>query len=234
MFIKKGQGKKTKSTSSEKKAIEGLTNEQKMIFDKYANKYNIDKDPTKEKIANVEREKYVYELLNRKGIENTAVEKLLDLTIKDIELQYSMKQAMEYKIGFMIALWGVLVAAIMQYRAPVMIFKYIISVTTSIWQKIGNGIVLSGLIISGIASLVYIALSLLYNRYRKFRFDKRDENFRCAVEDKNMLLVKLLDSNTTVWVKNEESNEKKFVYMKMLVIWIIVFIVFIILGLCLG
>ena len=66
MFIKKGQGKKTKSTSSEKKAIEGLTNEQKMIFDKYANKYNIDKDPTKEKIANVEREKYVYEYCSRK------------------------------------------------------------------------------------------------------------------------------------------------------------------------
>lgn len=234
MFMKKRQGKKTKLILSEKKVIEGLTDEQKTIFDKYANKYNIDKDSTKEKIDNIEREKYVYEMLNRKGLENTAVEKLLDLTIKDIELQYSMKQAMEYKIGFMIALWGVLVAAIMQNRVPMVIFKNIISDSTSIWIKIGNGIVLSGLIVSGIISLVYIALSLLYNRYRKFRFDKRDENFRCAVEDKNMLLVKLLDSNTTVWVKNEESNEKKFVYMKMLVIWIIVFIAFIILSLCLG
>lgn len=232
--MKKRQGKKTKLILSEKKAIEGLTDEQKTIFDKYANKYNIDKDSTKEKIDNIEREKYVYEMLNRKGLENTAVEKLLDLTIKDIELQYSMKQAMEYKIGFMIALWGVLVAAIMQSKVPMVIFKNIISDSTSIWLKIGNGIVLSGLIISGIISLVYIALSLLYNRYRKFRFDKRDENFRCAVEDKNMLLVKLLDSNTTVWAKNEESNEKKFIYMKMLVIWIIVFIAFIILSLCLG
>lgn len=232
MFWKNGQDKKAKSIISEKKSIEGLTDEQKAIFDKYANKYNIDKDPTQEKIDNIEREKYVYELLNKKGVENTAVEKLLDLTIKDIELQYSMKQAMEYKIGFMIALWGVLVASIMQDRVPMEIFKNIISGSTSIWLKIGNGIVLGGLIISGVISLIYIALALLYNRYRKFRFNKRDENFRCAVEDKNMLLVKLLDSNTTVWEKNEESNEKKFDYLKMLVIWMIVFIGFIILCFC--
>lgn len=232
MFWKNGQDKKAKSISSEKKSIEGLTDEQKAIFDKYANKYNIDKDPTQEKIDNIEREKYVYELLNKKGVENTAVEKLLDLTIKDIELQYSTKQAMEYKIGFMIALWGVLVASIMQDRVPMEIFKNIISDSTSIWLKIGNGIVLSGLIISGIITLVYIAFALLYNQYRRFRFEKRDENFRCAVEDKNMLLVKLLDSNTIVWEKNEESNEKKYDYLKMLVIWMIVFIGFIILCFC--
>jgi len=155
-----------------------------------------------------------------------------DLTIEDIELQYSMKQAMEYKIGFMIALWGVLVAAIMQNSVPVEIFKNIISSSLNMWLKTGNVIILVGLIISGIVSLVYIAMALLYNPYRKFRFDKRDENFRCAVEDKNMLLVKLLDSNTTVWEKNEDANEKKFNYLKMLVIWIIVFIAFIILSFC--
>jgi hypothetical protein len=232
MFKGKSQNRKTKPKSIEKNSIVGLTDEQKAIFDKYANKYNVDKGPTKEKNDNVEREKYVYELLNRKGVENTAIEKLLELTIKDIELQYSMKQAMEYKIGFMIALWGVLVAAIMQDKVPVEIVKNIISNSTNIGLKIGNGIILGGLIISGIVSLVYIALALLYNPYCKFKFDKRDDNFRCAVEDKNMLLVKLLDSNTTVWEKNENANEKKFDYLKMLVIWIIVFIVFIILCFC--
>lgn len=229
MFRKKGI---TKSIFLKKMHIEGLTDEQKEIFDKYANKYNINKEPTQEKIDNIEREKYLYELLNKKGIENTAIEKLLDLTIKDIELQYAMKQAMEYKIGFMIALWGVLVAAIMQYSVPVEIFKNIISSSMDMWLKTVNGIILGGLIISGIVSLVYIALALLYNPYCKFRFDKRDENFRCSVEDKNMLLVKLLDSNTTVWEKNEAANDKKFNYMKMLVIWIIVFIAFIILSFC--
>lgn len=232
MFKKKRKNKKIKSIHIEKKFIVGLTDGQQAIFEKYANKYNIDKDPTKEKLDNVKREKYVYELLNRKGIENTAVEKLLELTIKDIELQYSMKQAMEYKIGFMIALWGVLVAAIMQDKVPMEIIKNIMSNSTKIGLKIGNGIILGGLIMSGIVSLVYIALALLYNPYRKFRFDKRDDNFRCAVEDKNMLLVKLLDSNTTVWEKNEDANEKKYNYLKMLVIWTIVFIAFIILSFC--
>lgn len=232
MKKKKEQDKKSKSIAVEKNIMLGLTDKQKAIFDKYANKYGIDKEPSKVKSDNIERERYIYELLNQKGIENTAIEKLLDLTIEDIELQYAMKQAMEYKIGFMIALWGVLVAAIMQDEVPIEIYKNIISNLTDVWLKIGNGIILVGLIISGIASLVYIALALLYNPYRKFRFDKRDENFKCAVEDKNMLLVKLLDSNTTVWEKNEDANEKKFNYLKLLVMWIIIFIVFIIFSFC--
>ena len=226
MFKKKN--KKIRSLFVEKEAKFGLTDEQKAIFNKYANKYGVDKEPTQVKIDNIEREKYIYELLNKKGIENTAIEKLLDLTIEDIELQYSMKQAMEYKIGFMVALWGVLVAAIMQDRVPMKLFNNIINGSTNVWIKIGDGIILGGLIISGMVSLTYIALALLYNPYRKFRFDKRDENFRCAVEDKNMLLVKLLDSNTTIWEKNEDANEKKFSY----VIWMIVFVCFIILCFC--
>jgi len=80
MFKKREQDKKNKSISVEKKSMLGLTDEQKAIFDKYANKYGVDKEPTKEKIDSIEREKYIYELLNRKGIENTAIEKLLDLT----------------------------------------------------------------------------------------------------------------------------------------------------------
>lgn len=232
MNKKRGQDKRSKSISVEKNSMSGLTDKQKEIFDKYANKYGVDKEPSKEKNDSIERERYIYELLNRKGIENTAIEKLLDLTIEDIELQYAMKQAMEYKIGFMIALWGVLVAAIMQDGVPIEIYKNIISSSTNVWLKIGNGIMLGGLTISGIVSLVYIALALLYNPYRKYRFDKRDENFRCAVEDKNMLLVKLLDSNTTVWEKNEDANEKKFNYLKWLVIWIIIFITFIIFSFC--
>lgn len=232
MNKKRGQDKRSKSISVEKNSMSGLTDKQKEIFDKYANKYGVDKEPSKEKNDSIERERYIYELLNRKGIENTAIEKLLDLTIEDIELQYAMKQAMEYKIGFMIALWGVLVAAIMQDGVPIEIYKNIISSSTNVWLKIGNGIMLGGLTISGIVSLVYIALALLYNPYRKFRFDKRDENFRCAVEDKNMLLVKLLDSNTTVWEKNEDANEKKFNYLRWLVIWIIIFITFIIFSFC--
>lgn len=231
MFRKKHEIKNNPILLEEKNSV-GLTDVQKEIFDKYANMYNIDNESTKEKLANIEREKYIYELLNKKGIENTAIEKLLDLTIGDIELQYSMKQSLEYKIGFMIALWGVLVASILQNRIPIEIFKNTINNSTNMYLRMGNGIILGGLIISGIVSFVYIALALLYNPYCKYRFDKRDENFRCAAEDKNMLLVKLLDSNTTVWEKNEKANDKKFSFLKLLVIWIIAFVIFIILGFC--
>lgn len=228
--MKKEQGKKTKSVSSGEKYVEGLTDGQRAIFDKYANKYDVDKEPTQAKHNNIAREKYIYELLNKKGVENTAVEKLLDLTVKDIEFQYYMKQAMEYKIGFMIALWGVLVAAVIQNGLPWKIYRNMVSVSTDIWLKIGCGIVLVGMVISGLMILPYMVLGLTNSHFRKFQFDDRDENFRCAVEDKNMLLVKLLDSNTTVWEKNEDSNDKIFTHLRKLVIYMVAFIFFIILG----
>lgn len=209
-----------------------LTDVQEIIFEKYANKYGIDKIPTKDKIEKVKREKYVYELLSEKGTDDTAIEKLLDLTIKDIELQYSMKQAIENKAGFMIALWGVLVASMIQTDMLLTLFKNIMDTSLSLSIRIGNSIILGGLTISGIVSLMHIILVLLYNPYSKFLFGRRDENFRCAVEDKNMLLVKLLDSNTTVWEKNEAANEKKYSYLVKHVIWMLLFVAFIILGFC--
>ena len=111
-------------------------------------------------------------------------------------------------------------------------FKNIVNTSLSIAIRVGNGIILGGLTIFGIVSLVYIILVLLYNPYSKFLFDRRDENFRCAVEDKNMLLVKLLDSNTTVWEKNEVANEKKYSCLMKHVIWMSLFVAFIILGFC--
>ena len=107
----------------ERKDEMNLTDAQEMIFEKYANKYGIDKTPAKDKIEKIEREKYVYKLLSMKGTDDTAIEKLLDLTIKDIELQYSMKQAIENKAGFMIALWGVLVASMIQNDILLLLFK---------------------------------------------------------------------------------------------------------------
>lgn len=216
----------------ERKDEMNLTDAQEMIFEKYANKYGIDKTPAKDKIEKIEREKYVYKLLSMKGTDDTAIEKLLDLTIKDIELQYSMKQAIENKAGFMIALWGVLVASMIQNDILLLLFKNIVNTSLSIAIRVGNGIILGGLTIFGIVSLVYIILVLLYNPYSKFLFDRRDENFRCAVEDKNMLLVKLLDSNTTVWEKNEVANEKKYSCLMKHVIWMSLFVAFIILGFC--
>ena len=47
-----------------------------------------------------------------------------------------------------------------------------------------------------------------------------------------MLLTRLLDSNTTIWIKNEDANQKKYKNLRLLIIWIGMFIIFIIICLC--
>lgn len=209
-----------------------ITNDMETVFEKYANKYNVDTDSTKEKLDNVEREKYVYQMLSQKGLENTGVEKLLDLTIEDIQHQYSMKQDMEYKAGFMTALWGVLIAIVIQEKYYMTLISYITNDTMHYLIKVSSLLILVGLVLSGIETLYYIAKTMVISKYSRYLFNNKELNFRCAVEDKNMLLTKLLDSNTSVWIKNEEANKKKYKCLKLLVIWIVVFILFIVICSC--
>lgn len=92
--------------------------------------------------------------------------------------------------------------------------------------------VFSGLLVSGVTSMFFISKTLLEGNYRRYVFDEKDINFRCAVDDKNMLLTRLLDSNTTIWIKNEDANQKKYKNLRLLIIWIGMFIIFIIICLC--
>lgn len=219
-------------SESNQKMNEEFTDHQKKVFDKYANKYKVDDDPVKEILDNVDREKYVYLKMCEKGLENTGVEKLLDITITDIQQQYSIKQDMEYKTGFMVALWGVLIATVLQGKIYIKPINNLFEDTLSLGYKAFGMLIFWGLLISGIVSMFYIYQTLLTGTYRRYVFDKKDINFRCAVDDKNMLLTRLLDSNTTIWIKNEDANEKKYKNLKRLIIWTGIFIISIIVCLC--
>lgn len=228
-----GHLKKTeKHLEDNQKMNEEFTDHQKQMFDKYANKYKVDANPVKEALDNVDREKYVYLNLCEKGLENTGIEKLLDMTLADIQQQYSIKQDMEYKAGFMTALWGVLIAAVLQGKIYIKPIDNLFHTSLN-WGIKGFGImVFLGLLVSGVTSMFFISKTLLEGNYRRYVFDEKDINFRCAVDDKNMLLTRLLDSNTTIWIKNEDANQKKYKNLRLLIIWIGMFIIFIIICLC--
>ncbi|MBD5532030.1 MAG: hypothetical protein HDQ98_07515 [Lachnospiraceae bacterium] len=176
-----------------------LSPEEEKIFDKYANKYSIGIGFEKERQENIDRQRYVFSALNAKGIENTADERLLDLTISDINHQYTVKNAMESNTGFLVALWGVLLGIVLNNELHVTLISEIGNEsTTLVWSGI-NTLVLLGLAVTAIGALVQIAQTLLAGKCAYYKFDNKEVNFKCAVDDKNMMFTKLLDANTYVW-----------------------------------
>lgn len=207
-----------------------LSSEKERIFDKYAHKYGVSNDFEKERQENIDRQRYVFSALNAKGIENTAVERLLELTISDINHQYTVKNAIESKTGYLIALWGVLLGIVLNNKLQVTLISEIGNESaTLVWREI-NILVLLGLIVTAIGALVQIAKTLLADKYACYKFDNKEVNFKCAVDDKNMMFTKLLDVNTNVWKNNEKANKEKFKRLKSTVVWMFLLIIFIIIG----
>lgn len=200
------------------------------IFDKYANKYNIDKEWTKEKQAHIDRQRYLFNKIHEKGLENTNAEKLLDIILSDIQHQYSMKQDMENKVGFIMALWGVLIAIVLDSQLPTKVFSYIICDKLPLYFRLFCVFTFVGLCISGILSFFFITATLLTDKYSKALYDDKENNFKCSVDDKYMSIVVMLDTNTNVWIKNENTNTQKAKRLRKLIITIGIFIIFIILS----
>lgn len=209
-------------------------NRRKEIFEKYANKYNTDKGETKKNIDSVDLQKNIFNKMYDRGLSNTAIEKLLDMTIDDIQHQYAMKQDMENKAGFMIAFLGVLLGVILQKELYMIPLKNIIENNNSIIYNVMNGLVFLSLTVSGISSIVFMVATLLIGDYRKYRFEDKKLNFDSAVDDQIMFFTRMLDSNTNVWIKNEAANERKYKNLKILVSSIVLLLVSAIICCCIG
>lgn len=201
------------------------------IFKKYYVNYNNEENQFIRK-AQIDRQRYLYEQLNKKGLENTNVEKLLDQLTEDIQHQYAIKQDTESKLGYLIALWGLLVAAILQNNMLIKNLNNILSPELEFGYQVANGIAFSGIVITGLLSLILINIALITGSYCKFRFDDKEDHFKCAVDSKNMSMVLLLDINTNVWEVNELANEKKHLIKNILVVTISIFALFIAFSYC--
>lgn len=202
-------------------------NLQKKCFVKYANKYNSDIETKCE----IDREWYVYKKANEKGLENTNIEKLLDMVLDDIQHQYAVKHDIESRVGFALALWGVLVVAILEKDLFIQCIKQINDSSNSMWFKFFCCISFLGLILSVIVTLILIIATLRTNKYNRPLYgEDKDKYFRCAVDDKLMSLVHLLDTNINVWKHNERTNQKKSKIFDFSILAIGVMIAFIILS----
>jgi len=174
--------------------------ERNEIFDEYAFNYDDETDIEKRKLA-VTRQRFVYNKLYEKGLDNTAIEKLLDMTLEDIERLHTMKSGIENKCGFILALWGILVATLFDsdnnllstIKGTILEWKY---TSAYFWITLILAVVL---IITGIIDLKFIYKALKKRTYTKFVFEDKDENFRGAATDKNIMYVVFIDNVTNSW-----------------------------------
>lgn len=70
-------------------------------------------------------------------------------------------------------------------------------------------VILPLIIITGIISLYFIYRSIAARKYKHFDFDDRENNFKCAVEDKKLFKVVQLETLTNAWKENDLSVQDK-------------------------
>lgn len=199
------------------------------IFSKYANDYDINYDKD-EAQKNIDIEKYVFYKLHDKGLENTNIERLLDITISESKTQYDIKQSIETRVGLLLALWGVLVSALMQLNIPSSNIHIISDSAIHMCYRIIAGIILAGQALFGLSALALSCITLKSYGYSTMSLRDKEMNFKGAVDDKYISMVQLLDTYTNCWIKNSGAIAKKSKYYKKLLVSISLFTVFAILG----
>lgn len=205
--------------------------EQDAIFYKYYNNYD-NLSSSCEIEHQISRQKYIYKKLIEKGVENTNIEKYLDILMDDINHQYAMKQDAENKVGFMLTLWGVILTAILSTDMINIVVNNIFTSELSAWHRVFSAGCFITLLISGVVSLFFM-YKIFKTNYSKFDFSNKEAHFKCMVDDKLMSLVSLVDTNTNVWIKNEDANEDKAKYLKKLIAFMSIYIISTIVCYCL-
>lgn len=195
------------------------------LFKKYANDY--DKDEAQK---NVDIERYAYYKLHNKGLENTNIERLLDITISESKAQYDVKQSIETRVGLLLALCGVLLSTLMQLNIPLYNINIVSNLTVHIGRRIAAVIILAGQVLFGVSSLVLTYNTLKSYGYSIMSLRDKEKNFKGAVDDKYISMVQLLDTYTNCWIKNSSAIAKKSKYYKKLLVSISLFTIFVVLG----
>lgn len=199
-------------------------------FDEYCENYN-----TGDKWINVEHQKYVYNRLHEKDLENTNIERLLEITMEDVKEQSNVKQSIENRAGLLMALWGVLFTILLEEDKKVIKvltdnISYIGKepvILNSVWGVVSI-IVIIGLIIFGVLSLAFLYRSINTKIYMNFNFEDKERNYKTAVDDKYLSIVSMLDEYTNVWRFNDYILTQKSKTFKNSVIFIAIFTIFII------
>ena len=160
------------------------------IFNKYTNDYgnNYDKDKAQK---NIEIERYAFRKLHEKGLENTNIERLLDITISESKTLYDIKQSIETRVGLVLALWGVLVSALVQSNIPLSNIHIMFDSKTHMAYRIIVVIILIGLVLFGLSTLGLSYITLKSNGHYRMSLWNKEMNFKRAADDKFISMVQL-------------------------------------------
>jgi len=160
------------------------------IFNKYTNDYgnNYDKDKAQK---NIEIERYAFRKLHEKGLENTNIERLLDITISESKTLYDIKQSIETRVGLVLALWGVLVSALVQSNIPLSNIHIMFDSKTHMAYRIIVVIILIGLVLFGLSTLGLSYITLKSNGHYRMSLWNKEMNFKRAADDKYISMVQL-------------------------------------------
>lgn len=199
------------------------------IFNTYANDYDTGYDKDKAQ-KNIEIEKYVYYGLHDKGLDNTNIERLLDITISESKTQYEIKQSIETRAGLLLALWGVMISTLMQLNIPMNNIHIMSDLMIHLVNRIIAGIILAGQALFGLLTLVFICSTLKSHKYSTMSLQDKELNFKGAVDDKYISMVQLLDTYTNCWINNSDAIDMKSKYYSRLLVSISLFAVFVVLG----
>lgn len=167
---------------------EKLTAEEEKILEKYGFDY-ADVSDKGERASNLSRQRYMFTKLTKGTLEDTAIEKLLDLTSSDLERLNSLKVGIESKTGFLLALWGILITMLLGNENIVLT-----GIKTNILTQKDIPVtllIILALLVSCIGSAVYIYRAIKPRLYKSFMFNEKECNFKSAVDDKNITYITL-------------------------------------------
>ena len=179
----------------------GIDDEIKKMANKYLNDYNISNEPINKKTRQIDTQKYMYQQMKKKGIENTDVERLLEFVIEDCQKQYILKTGIETKTGFIVALWSAICIFIMDKNIIAELWKFISA--DNIGIEIGAVFLIGMLVISLFGSLYLMFKILSKRKYYRLRFEDKDYLMRKAVDDKEISISQEVDAYLNLWKKND-------------------------------
>ncbi|XME00911.1 hypothetical protein QYZ88_009245 [Lachnospiraceae bacterium C1.1] len=183
-----------------------LKDAENKLFEKYIKNAYLKKN-----MADVNMQGELYEKLLTKNLEETAVKELYDLTMIELDNQYSRKNQIEIRFGFLITLWGIILKIFHESGASKELMG-IFAVQNVNYKSVFAIIAVAAAFIS----LIFVALGILTRKYNRVGLiDDKESNFNCAIDDKKLFYVGMLVGVTAVFEGNEKiinNKAKKFNY----------------------
>ena len=184
-----------------------LSKKQKRRFEEYAPHYDlqggVDSFTGEYSKLKVDRERYIYKRLLKKGVKNTSIEKLIEITMKEVHAQTERKNQILFRLNIALVIVGALFTYLLSndgiHNAIHLAWIDIVSFDL----KFRDVIVL--LMIAGCIGLVIILYRFIKtDRYSFFNIMDRETNFKCCVDDEALFWTILLEGITNQWENNEK------------------------------